>query len=220
MRIRLLTALLPTIVLTGCLQSTTIVKVNADGSGTLDNQTVMTAAALAQVRQLSGVLGGTNAKPFDPFSEEQARTFAGQMGDGVTLLSSMPVKTAAGEGRASVFGFRDVTKLRVSQAPATPGDTSIRGGGLGLGGDQSNSTLTIDLDSHARGQRPAHAAHGWRSADRAAQSSGVAEPGRAGAPRSDGHDPADARRHALSLSASNRWDDWSEPTARTSTARP
>jgi hypothetical protein len=145
MRTRLLAALLPTIVLTGCLQSTTIVKVNADGSGTLDNQTLMTAAALAQVRQLSGVLGGTNAKPFDPFSEEQARTFAGQMGDGVTLLSSMPINTATGEGRASVFGFRDVTKLRVSQGPATPGDTSIRAGGLGLGGDQGSSTLTIDL---------------------------------------------------------------------------
>jgi len=145
MRIRLLAAVLPSILLTGCLQSTTIVKVNADGSGTLDNQTLMTAAALAQVRQLSGVLGGSNAKPFDPFSEEQARTFASQMGEGVTLLSSMPARTATAEGRASVFGFRDVTKLRVSQTPPTPGDTSIRAGGLGLGGDQGSSMVTIEM---------------------------------------------------------------------------
>jgi hypothetical protein len=143
-------ALLSAVVLTGCLQSTTIVKVSADGSGTLDNQTVMTAAAVAQVRQLTGILGGTDAKPFEPFSEEQAQSLAAQMGDGVTLLSSLPIKTATSEGRSSVYGFRDITKLRVSPAPATPGDASIRAGGLGFGGGKETA-VTIDLARTATG---------------------------------------------------------------------
>jgi hypothetical protein len=149
MRTRLVAPLLPAILCCGCLQSTTVIKVNADGSGTLDNQTVMTAAALAQIRQLTGILGGADGKRVDPFSEEQARSLAPQMGDGVTLLSSMPVQTATGEGRASVYGFRDITKLRVSQTPATPGDASIRAGGLGIGGD--SAMVTIDLARTATG---------------------------------------------------------------------
>jgi hypothetical protein len=145
MRTRLVAALLPTIFLVGCLQSTTVVKVNADGSGTLENQTVMTSAALVQMRQLTGALRGADAQALDPFSEDQARAIAAQMGDGVTLLSTAPIKTTAAEGRYTVYAFRDITKLRVSQAPAPPGGASIRGGGIDLGGDR-NAMVTIDLD--------------------------------------------------------------------------
>ena len=112
------------IVVTGCLQSTALVKINADGSGTIENQTLMAPAALAQMRQLAGLFGGTDAKPVDPFSEQQMRDLAAQMGEGVTLLSTKPLKTATGEGREAIYGFRDITKVRVSATPASPGGTS------------------------------------------------------------------------------------------------
>src|SRR5689334_16253359 len=133
MRPTLLAALLSTLSLTGCIQSVAVLHVNADGSGTLENQTLMTSAALAQVRQLTGALGG-NSKPMDLFSEDQARAAAAQMGEGVTLVSSAPISSPDGEGRTAVYAFRDVTKLRVSQAPQTPGGGSIRvGGAAGAG---------------------------------------------------------------------------------------
>jgi hypothetical protein len=116
----------------GCFQSTALIKVNADGSGTIEHQTLMTAAALAQLRQLAGLFGGNSARPVDPFSEAQARDLADKMGDGVTLLSSTPLKTAAGEGRANVYGFRDITKVRFTEV-VTAGDTSVRASGLNLG---------------------------------------------------------------------------------------
>lgn len=143
-------ALLPALVLGGCIQSATIVKVNADGSGTIDNQTVMTSTALAQLRQFSGAFGGASAKPVDPFSEEQARALATQMGEGVTLVTSAPLKTAAAEGRSSVYAFRDITKIRINQAPPTPDGASIRAGGVGIGGSQA-SLVTIDLARTAAG---------------------------------------------------------------------
>jgi hypothetical protein len=142
---RLALVLLPAMALSACLQSTTVVKVNADGSGTLENQTLMSAAALAQVRQLSGAFGGAEAKAPELFSEQQARAMAAQMGEGVSLVSTMPVTAAGSEGRASVYAFRDITKLRVSQTPPTPGDASIRAGGLGVGGAGRESPVTIDL---------------------------------------------------------------------------
>jgi len=141
---RLVATLLPALLLTGCLQSTALIKVNADGSGTLENQTLMTAAALAQIRQLAGLFGGTDTKPVDPFSEQQMRDLATQIGDGVTLISTRPLKSAGSEGREAIYGFRDITKLRISEAPAAPGNTSVRAGGLSLGAGQTGA-VTIEL---------------------------------------------------------------------------
>jgi hypothetical protein len=115
----------------GCFQSTALIKVNADGSGTIEHQTLMTGAALAQVRQLAGLFGAGGARPIDPFSEAQARDLAGKMGEGVTLVSSTPLKTATGEGRANVYGFRDITRVHFTQV-ATPGDASVRASGLDI----------------------------------------------------------------------------------------
>lgn len=137
----LLAALACAVLSGGCFQSTALIKVNADGSGTIEHQTLMTAAALAQLRQLAGLFGGSSGKPVDPFSEAQARDLADKMGDGVTLLSSTPLKTAAGEGRANVYGFRDITRVRFTQM-ATPGDTSVRASGLNFG---DMGTVAFDL---------------------------------------------------------------------------
>src|SRR5437016_13752468 len=96
--LRLFAALIPALLLTACLQSTAIVKVNADGSGTIDHQTIMTAEAIAQMRQLAGLFGNGAGKPIDPFSEADARDIAAKMGEGVTALSAAPVQTAPGRG--------------------------------------------------------------------------------------------------------------------------
>ena len=133
----------PALLLSGCLRSTALLKVNADGSGTVENQIVMTSASLAQVRQLAGLFGGSGTNPVDPFSEQQARDLARQMGDGVTLVSTRPLRDAGGEGREAIYAFPDVTKLRLSEAPAAPGDTSLSAGGLNLVGRQASS-VTID----------------------------------------------------------------------------
>jgi hypothetical protein len=142
--LRLSAALLTTIVSTGCLQSTVLVKVNSDGSGTIDNQMLMTAAGLTQMRMLAGVLGGRNGQPVDPFSERQMRELGDQMGEGVTFVSSKPIKTAGSEGRETLYSFRDITKLRVSETPETPGGASVRAGGVALGAGQETQ-VTIDL---------------------------------------------------------------------------
>src|SRR5262249_3585742 len=47
--------------------------------------------------------------------------------------------------------FRDITKLRVSQAPQAPGGGSIRAGGTGLLGDGAASAVSIELTRTASG---------------------------------------------------------------------
>jgi hypothetical protein len=128
---RILVVLACAAVCGGCFQSTALIKVNADGSGTIEHQTLMTTAALAQMRQLAAVFGGNRARSVDPFSEDQARDLAGKMGDGVTLVSSTPLKTSVAEGRVNVYGFRDITRVRFTQVAALA-DTSVRASGLDI----------------------------------------------------------------------------------------
>src|SRR5207249_2380407 len=119
---RLFTALAAAIVSTACFQSTAVLKVNGDGSGTIEHQTLMTTAGLAQMRQLSGTFGGSPGDRSEPFSEREARDLAGKMGEGVAVVSTTPLKTASGEGRSTVYGFRDITKLRFDELVQMPGD--------------------------------------------------------------------------------------------------
>lgn len=123
--IRLLAVAAATIATCGCFQSTAVIKVNADGSGTVEQRTIMTAAALAQFRQLAGAFGGADGKLIDPFSEDDARRAAEQLGEGVTFVSSTPITVPEGEGRSTLYAFRDITKVRVNDAARTPASGGI-----------------------------------------------------------------------------------------------
>lgn len=105
----------------GCFQMTTVVKVNGDGSGTIDHTMLVTKAALAQLRSFAALGGGRGAQPIDLTSEEQARSMADALGPGVAYVSSDPIDTPLGEGRHAVYAFRDISQVRISQQPRTDG---------------------------------------------------------------------------------------------------
>ena len=111
-----------------CFDSTTVLRVKADGSGTLQQRTLIKKAALAQLRNFSA-LGGGRAT-LDPLSEDQARSLAASLGEGVTLASTSAIHTDEGEGRESTYAFADVTKLHVSEQPPTPGGVTVKTQGL------------------------------------------------------------------------------------------
>jgi hypothetical protein len=133
---------------TGCFQMTTVMKLNGDGSGTIEHRMLFTAQALAQLRQFAA-LGG---RPIDPTSEAQAREMAATLGPGVTYVSSTPVSTPLGQGRDAVYAFSDVAQLRVTAQPPAPGGTSIPIQGLGA----NIGTLTFSLTHEANGNAVLH----------------------------------------------------------------
>ena len=112
---RVLLAIVTSVVLTGCIDSTTLVKLKADGSGTIEQTTLMNVAAL---KSLSGM---TNAGP-GPTSINKAdlELTAARMGKGVRLLSAEPAKNDSGfEGVKAIFEFDDINQVQVSQDPNT-----------------------------------------------------------------------------------------------------
>ena len=128
------------VLLAGCLQSATVINVKPDGSGTIEETLTMNAQAAAQLQemlagfgQMAGEKGDAKRAGKKPgiFSEEDMRSAAAKMGEGVTFVSSQPVKTADTEGVRALYAFTDVTKVRIDQKPATPGGADKLGGAPG-----------------------------------------------------------------------------------------
>ncbi len=110
--------------LAGCFQSNTVIHVKADGSGTIEQRTLLTETAMDQLRTLA-ILGGGNPDAADPTSEAQARALAAAIGPGVSYVSSMPVTGDRLQGRDTLYAFTDVTQLRVSEQPNLPGGVKL-----------------------------------------------------------------------------------------------
>ena len=120
--LRVLIAVVTSIALTGCINSTTLIKLKADGSGTVEQTTLMNTAALkAMMPGADKQMGGGTVNQAD-----LERT-AARMGKGVRLVSAEPAKGANGfEGSKAIFAFDDINQIQVSQGPSMSGSTDGR----------------------------------------------------------------------------------------------
>ena len=115
--IRILLALVTSVVLTGCINSTTLVKVKADGSGTVEQTTLMNVAAMKAM--IPGATASAGQAP-PGFNRADLERTATRMGKGVRLLSAEPAKNDSGfEGVKAIFEFDDINQVQVSQDPNT-----------------------------------------------------------------------------------------------------
>jgi len=132
-----------------CFQMTTLLKVKDDGSGTIEHRMVYSTRALAQMRGLASLRGGTNGKPIDvdPLSEQQARDIVSSLGPGVSYVTSTPIETPQSKGREATYAFTDVTQLRVSTQPAAPTGISVAG---------ASDSVTFSLEHAANGNSVLH----------------------------------------------------------------
>ena len=121
--IQFLSVLFATVTLTACLDSTTLVKVKPDGSGTVEQTTLVNTAAL------KGMMGAKDGKQIDgpAINRADLERTAARMGKGVTLVSAEPFKGANGfEGTKAIFAFEDISLIQISQDPNMSGGTSAR----------------------------------------------------------------------------------------------
>lgn len=120
--IRVFGVLLATITLTACLNSTTLVKVKPDGSGTVEQTTLVNTAAL------KGMMGGAGKQTEGPtINREDLERTAARMGTGVRLVSADKVTGDNGfEGTKAIFAFDDINQIQISQDPNMSGGTSGR----------------------------------------------------------------------------------------------
>jgi len=107
----------------GCIQSSTLIKLKPDGSGTIEQTTTMNADAVAQLSALAAMSDDKNKdkKPGakgsldDLFSDAEARSAVSKMGEGVTFVSSQKIDTPERKGMKAIYAFTDIRKLRVNE---------------------------------------------------------------------------------------------------------
>jgi hypothetical protein len=134
-----------------CFQMTTVLRIAADGSGTITHRMVYSNQALVQLRQFAAFAGrgaDNGAAPFDPLSEQQARDMAASLGPGVTYVGSSTIAEPNGQGRESTYAFNDVGTLRISTQPVTPGNLPINAAQLG-GTESITFSLTREVGGNA-----------------------------------------------------------------------
>lgn len=119
--LRLLGVLAATLSLTACLNSTTIVTVKPDGSGTVEQTTLVNTAAL------KGMMGGAKPAEGPVINRADLERTAARMGKGVRLVSADKATGEGGfEGTRAIFAFDDINQIQISQDPNISGSTSGR----------------------------------------------------------------------------------------------
>ncbi len=158
--LRLAAVVALSVVLTGCINSGTLIRLKPDGSGTIEQSMLMNTQAL------KGMLGGLEAqggKPAGPvMTEADLKKQAERMG-GVTFVSSEPLKGENGfEGIKGVFSFQDINKVRVDQDPnvsTSTGSVGMESAGKNpvtfqLAKGATSSVLTVTFPDQKSGAAP------------------------------------------------------------------
>ena len=115
-------ALVATLLLPSCFEAHNAVKVNKDGSGTVENKVIMSAQMAGMMNAAAAQEGGD--APKNPLlDEEKLKAEAKKMGEGVEFVSAKELKFDDGRmGVLATYKFADVTKLTVSPGSGGPGD--------------------------------------------------------------------------------------------------
>jgi hypothetical protein len=102
---------------TGCISSQTLVTVKADGSGTIEQRTLMSTSAM----NLIASMGGGEASADKLFDEESMQKTAARLGPGVRVVSNEPLEENGMKGTKAVFAFDDINAIHLSESPNVPG---------------------------------------------------------------------------------------------------
>lgn len=123
------------LLLAGCIETDTLIRVTADGSGTL-TQTVAVSkeveSLLASMMQGMGVRdedsSGSGGDEFQFVGTDQLKKDAANLGEGVRFVSAEKYETERNTGYRVVYAFDEINKLRINQNPSEnmPADAAGR----------------------------------------------------------------------------------------------
>jgi hypothetical protein len=101
----------------GCINSATLVKIKPDGSGTIEQTTLINTSALKAMTPS----GQPADKPGSVINEADLKRQAERMGKGVRLVSAEPASAGGFEGVKAIYAFDDINQVEVNQDPSLSG---------------------------------------------------------------------------------------------------
>jgi hypothetical protein len=155
--------------LVGCLNTSTVIRVAPDGSGTIEQTLLFNPKSIENAFASMGMkpTGKSSTSEKNPIDAEAMKKAAEELGNGVTLVSVTPVKEPSGfEGVTARFRFDDISKLQTEDLlMPTPAKQAAPGGGADSGKGQNRiafkltrgaggtSTLTATFDEPKGGKK-------------------------------------------------------------------
>jgi hypothetical protein len=134
-------SMLMVVLLCGCIQDSIVIHVKADGSGTIEETSLLSNSMIDIMESLEHSMTGSDTRKSDQDKKDatkdnsrkednktrddviakmvkDAEMRAATFGASVKFISAKPVKTDTGSGYSAVYAFQDISKVRVNQNPS------------------------------------------------------------------------------------------------------
>jgi len=104
----------------GCLEFDILVKVNPDGSGTVEQTVLMNKTLIHEMKEMTQSFGGqdgTKGNGFNLIDKKKLSEEAQAMGKGVRFSHVSEISNADQEGYTAYYTFDDIAALSINQSP-------------------------------------------------------------------------------------------------------
>ena len=98
----------------GCIESTTLVRLNTDGSGKVEDTLLMRTDVIQMLMGVSEEMGEEPGE-FKLADRAKLEARARKMGEGVTLESVEDIVTENHQGYRALYTFQDINKIQVNE---------------------------------------------------------------------------------------------------------
>ncbi|MBN2417000.1 hypothetical protein JXO52_14240 [bacterium] len=144
-RIVLLAAVFVALLVSSCIDTTTVVSVKKDGSGTVTETLFFDSSVKEMMEGMAAQFGEDkegDEKSDDLIDIDEYKEKVSHYGEGVTFVSAEKVMREDGaEGVKVVYAFSDINKLRVSTEPDNPMDGAM--GDTDTEGEENKEPITF-----------------------------------------------------------------------------
>ncbi|NIR14348.1 MAG: hypothetical protein GWN86_10540, partial [Desulfobacterales bacterium] len=105
--------------LAGCFQMDMLIKVNPDGSGTIEQTVLMKDDFIEQMKSMNQAFTPEGEEPeeFSLLNEEELKQSASTLGKGVKYVKATPIKKPGFEGYTAIYSYKDINDLNIDQNP-------------------------------------------------------------------------------------------------------
>jgi len=104
--------------LSGCFQVEYVIKVNKDGSGTIEKTVLLSQELMQMSRNFGGGKFDKNNDESAYHDIQELKKEAVKIGENVKYISSKPMKSDDKVGYHVVYSFSDITKTNINENPA------------------------------------------------------------------------------------------------------
>lgn len=103
----------------GCIEIKTLITVNNDGSGTIEETVIMSDKVIEMMKSFSTAFtsDSTQQQDFDIFNENSIKDRAAGFGNGVTYISGEKIQEGSKEGFKALYSFRNLNDVTLSKIP-------------------------------------------------------------------------------------------------------